>query len=210
MPRKLWVTGACLVLLLGVAACGAQSLSANPGDAHAGTPEPTITPWPTYTPKPLPPTPTNVPAGWQVYAAAGTHFSIAYPAGQWSVSIAVQGNSTPNHPSTNYIFTSTDPTAVDGTGVRIEMVINETDGESAGTIQQICQTNSHTTPLANLPMRYSASITQGRDRVWVFVTDRSTTYGLQVADATASADIQAQDDQILATFRPEYTTPGCA
>lgn len=212
MLRRIQAAGLSAAVLLALAACGAQSLSANAGDAPTNTPEPTITPWPTPTPKPLPPTPTNVPAGWQVYAVADAHFSIAYPGSMlFAVRQNVQSSSTPSQRDVIYEFTSANTSEVDGTGMPIEMQIGEGDGMSPDVVQRICSETTVIAPLAGLPMRQSPAQppSGNRFRSWTFVTDRGTVYGLTLRDATASADIQAQDDQILATFRPQFTTPGC-
>lgn len=144
------------------------------------------------------PTPTNVPAGWQVYV--GPHFSIAYPAG-WSVSPNPQGDNSPSHPHVVYGLTMPD-------GVSL-VSIGETDNVDPATIQSdFCGPQGSRVTLAGLPMRYQVD-NSGVNRGWEFGTTQGTVYELATTDGNKSADIQAQDQAILATFRPEYTTPAC-
>jgi len=141
-----------------------------------------------------------VPAGWQVYS--GPHFTIAYLAGG-SVTSSVQANSTAQRPNVVYGITAQGKYAV---------TVNEQDNWDDATIQNdFCRnpTNDPTVTLAGLPMRYSTGA-GGAGRSWLFITDKGTVYGLGTDDGYAGKDVQAQDNAILATFRAEYTTPGCA
>ncbi len=60
------------------------------------------------------------------------------------------------------------------------------------------------TTLAGLPMWYLRDVLV---RWWVFVNAQQTAYTLRAFDGDASAATQAQDDAILATFRPDNATP---
>jgi hypothetical protein len=177
---------ALLLAVCVLAACGLSTTS----DAGAG-----ITP--TATPA-GPPTPTNVPAGWQVYS--GPHFAMAHPA-DWGVGTFVQGGSTPQQPIVNYAF---HPSGGGGPSVV------ESDNIDAATIQNTYCHNTSAEPtvtLAGLSMRYSTSA-QGTVRNWVFIADKGTVYQL-LAPTNEGKDAQALDDAVLATFRAQYTTPGC-
>lgn len=86
----------------------------------------------------------------------------------------------------------------------------EDSGLDEATLQNdFCPNPSHepTVTLAGLPMRYS--VVEGVHRSWQFITTTGTSYQLSTNDGLASADVQAQDDAVLATFRSEVTTPGC-
>lgn len=87
--------------------------------------------------------------------------------------------------------------------------IGETDNIDAATIQSdFCAGQATIVTLAGLPMRYQVN-SGGVNRSWEFVTSQGTVYGLTTTDGNQSADVQAQDQAILATFLPEYTTPAC-
>jgi hypothetical protein len=66
------------------------------------------------------------------------------------------------------------------------------------------------TTLAGLPMNYQlVAYPQGAGvvRWWWFLNAQRTAYQLRASDGDASAATQAQDDAILATFRPDNATP---
>ena len=87
--------------------------------------------------------------------------------------------------------------------------IGETDNVDPATIQSdFCGPQGSRVTLAGLPMRYQVD-NSGVNRGWEFGTTQGTVYELATTDGNKSADIQAQDQAILATFRPEYTTPAC-
>ncbi len=195
----------CLRLICAVifASCVVAGCSSGPSVAKA---TPTVTSTSTTLPSPVPttipagsaPTPTDVPAGWQVYV--GPHFSVAYPAG-WTVSPNPQGDNSPSHPNVVYALAMPD-----GTG---HVSIGETDNVDAATIQSdFCAGQATIVTLAGLPMRYQVN-SGGVNRSWEFVTTQGTVYGLTTTDGNQSASSQAQDQAILATFTPEYTTPAC-
>jgi hypothetical protein len=191
-----WSALELAVLLLGVllAGCGGTATSS-----------------PTATEKPLPvgtPSPTLVPrpSSWPVYH--GAHFTLAYPSG-WTSEATPQGNSTPSSPDVVYSFVSPDRTTA--------VQVNESDGLDVATVQQICasQARDALVMFAGLPMRYSPMVAGGRVRQWTYVTDRGTVYGLAADDyygtASSSDAIRAQNEAILATFRPDegFGAPGC-
>jgi hypothetical protein len=65
--------------------------------------------------------------------------------------------------------------------------------------------------LAGLPMTYQFGAGEGAFmRVWDFVNAAGTHFTLDAEDAQGAAAVQAQDDSILATFRPDNAIPwGC-
>lgn len=58
-------------------------------------------------------------------------------------------------------------------------------------------------------MKYSTA-ENGTYRVWVFVNSAGTEYFLSATDGFRSPSAQAEDNAVLATFRPDDATPGCA
>lgn len=198
MNRRLLTTALVVLVACSLFGC-------SPGPSVAKT-VPTATSTATMPPSPMAtaipagsaPTPTNVPTGWQVYV--GPHFSIAYPAG-WSVSPNPQADNSPSHPNVVYALAMPDGTS--------HVSIGETDNVDAATIQSdFCGSQGSRVTLAGLPMRYQVD-SSGVNRSWEFVTTLGTVYGLTTIDGNKGADIQQQDQAILATFRPEYTTPAC-
>lgn len=190
MDRRLLALGlVTLALAVSVlAACGISSADTRP----AATPIPTSTLGP--------PTPTNVPAGWHVYS--GQHFTIAVPA-DWGVktyplSVTQQGH------DVTYSFSPS-------TTAHLGVDVMEDSGLDEATLQHdFCPNPAHepTVALAGLPMRYS--VIEGVHRSWQFITNTGTSYQLSINDGLAGKDVQAHDDAVLATFRSEDTTPGCA
>jgi hypothetical protein len=62
--------------------------------------------------------------------------------------------------------------------------------------------------LAGLPMAYESGVGEGAFmRVWDFVNAQGTHFTLDAEDAHGAAAVQAQDDRILATFRPDNAIP---
>lgn len=175
-------------LILGLAAgCGMTTT-----DSPAAT-QPTATTAPTSIPTPGPPTPTNVPAGWQVYS--GTHFTIAYPSG-WTTTVS---------PAQTGLMGGgivlTDP-ATSG-----QVTVSETWGYSQSQLQAMCQLQGAAVTLAGLSMKYSVG--EGVHRNWLFIDSHGTAYTLDAMDANQSQSVQQQHDNILATFRPDDASPGC-
>jgi hypothetical protein len=198
-------TCSAAVALLALLAAGCSSGADTPGQIHA--PTATMTMPPVSTPSPTQsPTPVPRPIGWQVYH--GAHFTLAYPPA-WTVEATPQGDSTPSSPNVVYSFVSPDRTAA--------VQVQELDGLDDATVQHICagQSRNALVTFAGLPMRYDATVAAGRVRDWAFVTDRGTAYTLAADDyfgtATSSNAIKAQNEAMLATFRPDegYGTSGC-
>jgi hypothetical protein len=57
-------------------------------------------------------------------------------------------------------------------------------------------------------MAYQFGVGEGAFmRSWAFVNAHLTLYTLDAADAQGTAAVQAQDDSVLATFRPDNAEP---
>ncbi len=194
MPRPslrsiFWLPG--VLALLSLAAC---TPSAPTSALTSATP--TWTPYPIYTATPtatlIPAaTPTNVPAGWSVLDVHD--FSIAFPQG-------TQHDYFPQPDSSlGYVIQP-----------GVKLIIQE--NQVAAVIKEAyCSPNTpnlHPVTFAGLPMIYGLVGEEGGNkRDWMFVDAQGTSYELIANDTTASSDLQAQDDAILATFRPADTTP---
>jgi hypothetical protein len=61
--------------------------------------------------------------------------------------------------------------------------------------------------LAGLPMTYAVSGEGLAMRSWGFANAQRTVFALDASDAQSSGAFQAEDDAILATFRPDNATP---
>jgi hypothetical protein len=61
--------------------------------------------------------------------------------------------------------------------------------------------------LAGLPMAYELAGQGLFMRTWTFVNSQRTQYRLDALDEQGTAAVQAQDVSILATFRPDNSTP---
>jgi hypothetical protein len=195
--RPFTLTATLVVMLLfALTACSG-------GDTTTGIPNGTASVAPTWTPAQAPTatmipagsaaTPTNVPAGWQVFAAP--HLSIAYPP-DWIVQIAPQQGG-----GTTYEFQS------QVGSYRVQ--VSESDNVDSATAAAICSSGDQVVTFAGLPMRYSVG-NGGRTLLWEFLASNSTDYQLQTADASSDPGVQAEDKSILSTFRAQYTTPGCS
>jgi len=145
-------------------------------------------------------TPTNVPAGWSVLADPA--FSIAYPP-QWSV----------RNPSTNTgaaIYLLTPPTP-DNQGVEV-VLYQASQSSVSADFAPYClpgsQGDVQRVSLAGLQMSYiPVSGEGGFMRSWTFVNAQRTMYTLNALDIQGTSTAQAQDDRILATFRPDNAAP---
>jgi hypothetical protein len=117
------------------------------------------------------------------------------------VSTSAQATSTSARPNVAYGFVSSD---------RKQMVsVNEQDGWDAATIQRgFCRQQGTPVQLAGLTWRYITA-ENGVLQAWLFVSDRGTIYGMGAQDGTQPQSVQQQDAAVMATFRAEYTTPGC-
>jgi hypothetical protein len=56
-------------------------------------------------------------------------------------------------------------------------------------------------------MTYGISGEGQSDRTWGFINAQRTIFALDAGDAQSSHAIQAQNDAVLATFRPDDPTP---
>jgi hypothetical protein len=188
MHRLLWST-LCVFMLGTVTGCALA-----PGASTSATSTPTFTPPPSATVVPGPPTPTNVPSGWQVYS--GQHFTIAYPPA-WTMP--------PSQPETGLSgggITFFNPAPASG-----QVSLVEEWGYSKSDLQAICQLSGTKVSLAGLSMNYTVG--EGVHRNWLFIDSQGVTFVLDALDALRSSPIQQLDNSILATFRPDDTSSGC-
>lgn len=181
---------ALLCVLVCLASCA-------PAAIGSASPTATTPPAPSATPTliMLAPTPTNAPPEWKVLAT--THFSLAYPP-DWTV------GSSENH-QYYVIWASAKHAAV------------SVFARPWGDTTSYCLTESsgaRRTTFANLPMTFQLTGPSNTERVWQFVNAQQTRYVLSAplyllsdGDMAASAAAQAQDEAILATFRPDNATP---
>jgi hypothetical protein len=163
------------------------------------TTRPTLTPTPTATLVPAP-TPANVPAGWTVLDTP--HFSLAYPAG-WSVRM-------PDTNTGGTIYFLAPPSPHDQ-GVTV-MVYPGPPSVGSGGMAPFCvgpgRGGVGRVTLAGLPMAYQFGVGEGAStRVWDFVNTQGTHFTLDAEDAQGAAAVQAQDNSIVATFRPDNAIP---
>jgi hypothetical protein len=183
MPR--FPTRPALVLLgvlalLCLAACA-------PMAAVRVSPTATTLPAPTATPTTvLAPMPTTVPAGWKVLAT--THFSLAYPP-DWTP----EGGE-----PMSTIWAPAKHSAGQVLALPRGDVTHYCRPESSGARPMTC---------ATLPMTFQLTGRGNTVRVWEFANAQQTRYQLSAGDMTAPAAVQAQDEVILATFRPDNATP---
>lgn len=192
MIRRFTILLLSAIFLLVIGGCGttaAQTRTASPTPTS-----PVVASTPTTTPVPGPPTPTNVPAGWRVYS--GTHLTIAYPA-DWTftTSQAQQGLM-----GGGAIFSSSQHTGL--------ITVVETYGYSQSQLQSICHLDGTPKTLAGIQMKYVLG--EGVHRTWSFVNSKGVEFTLDAFDANQSQDVQALDDNILATFRPDDASLGCS
>jgi hypothetical protein len=162
----------------------------------SATSTPVVYAAPTASAVPGPPTPTDVPAGWQFYS--GQHFVITYPPA-WTTA------------------TSPSQTGLSGGGVILtnpamspatsQISVVEEWGYSSSQLQAICQLQGTTVSLAGLPMNYTVG--EGVHRNWLFVDSQGVTFTLDALDAAQSSQVQQLDNSILATFQPDDPSSGC-
>jgi hypothetical protein len=148
------------------------------------------------------PTPTNLPAGWAVLVAP--HFSLGYPPG-WTPQTDPQ-------PDGSVLYTITPPSALaPPVIVTVQANVSASDVEGSHCVPANgANGDPHSTTLAGLPMVYTLSGEGQLDRLWGFANAQRTVFGLSAGDAQSGSAVQAQDDTIFATFRPDDATPwGC-
>ncbi|HZC76450.1 MAG TPA: hypothetical protein VE258_01795 [Ktedonobacterales bacterium] len=145
--------------------------------------------------------PARVPAGWKVLATP--HFRLAYPP-DWAPESPSRLATPPADPWQFHIDAPAHQLAL-----RVDVVTN-------ANVSDFCPVGAPTTrqfqptTLAGLPMKYLLVAYPnggGLVRWWVFANAQHTSYKLRAFDGEASAATQAQDDAILATFRPDNATP---
>ncbi len=175
-----------LAALLCLAAC-APTATVSVG------PTATTRPAPTATPSVAPaPTPTNVPAGWKVLDTP--HLSLAYPS-VWTTQTTAD-----NAGNVRYFLS---PPAPQPTRVT---VLVQPQGDVSPYCLSATSGAQHTT-FAGLPMTFLLMDNNNTLRSWLFANRQRTLYSLQADDVQADATTQAEDEAILATFRPDNATP---
>jgi hypothetical protein len=190
--RLLW-SAVCVLILAIATGCSVMSTGSTPA---ISTPTMTIYAPPTATVAPAPPTPTDVPAGWQFFS--GQHFVITYPPA-WTTSLlpSQTGLSGGGVILTN---PATGPAAS-------QVSVVEEWGYSSSQLQAICQLQGTTVNLAGLPMNYTVG--EGVHRSWLFVDNQGVTFSLDALDAARPSQVQQLDNSILATFQLDDSTSGC-
>ena len=173
---------ALLCALLYLTACTSPAVGSVSPTATA-----TVPPAPTATPIPVASTPTNVPAGWKVLVT--TYFSLAYPP-DWTMQIL----SGPRY----FISPPSQQSQL--------IVVATPQGDVSPYCYSATSGARHTT-LAGLPMTYLLTGEGDTLRTWLFANTQRTFYSLQAQDTQAPASLQAQDEAILATFRPDNAGP---
>lgn len=176
--------------LLGLAGCAPMATASVSPTATATTP-PLLTTSPTLASAP---TPTNVPAGWSVMDTP--HFSIAYP----------QGWTPDNYPQQDgsVLYTIEPPNSQQPP---VDVTAQE-HAPGAGAFYCAPSNGFQRATLAGAPMIYGLVGEEGgAKRQWDFVDAQGTGFILVADDTQSGSAIQAQDDAILATFRPDNATP---
>lgn len=181
------------LILVCLAACA-------PTASVSVSPTATTPPAPTTTPTLAPaPTPTNVPSGWLVLA--GEHFSLAYPPG-WTPQTAPQQDG-------SVLYTIAPPDAQTAP-VRVMVQANVPSSTISSPYCMPASSDIQRTTLAGLAMTFMLSGEGQLDRTWAFANAQRTVFVLAVGDAQSGDAARAQSDAILATFRPDDSTPwGC-
>ena len=144
----------------------------------------------------------RVPAGWKVLATA--HFSLAYPPDWTTFSEFDAAQEDAVHITGYYIATPAQHAQL------AVSALEKTDVSGSCRAPNPQTQSFQPTTLAGLPMGYLLVPYPnggGIVRWWVFLNAQQTAYTLRAFDGGASAATQAQDDAILATFRPDNATP---
>lgn len=173
---------ALLCLILCLAACAPTPLGSVSPTATASVPPATATP--TLT---LAPTPANVPAGWKALMTA--YFTLGYPS-DWTVEV----------PSgLRYILAPPSK--------ETQLIVVPTPQGDVSPYCPSATSGAKLTTFASLPMTYQLTGEGNTLRSWTFANTQHTVFTLDAQDTQASASLQAQDEAILATFRPDNATP---
>lgn len=173
---------ALLCLLLCLTACAPTAIGGVSPTATVSVPP---TPMATSTPA-WAPTASNIPAGWKVVVE--TYFSLAYPS-DWTLQEA-SGQRYFIYPPSEHS----------------EVIVVATVGDVSPYCLSATSGAQHTT-FAGLPMTYLLTGEGNALRTWLFANKQRTLYSLQAEDTQASASLQAQDEAIFATFRPDNADP---
>jgi hypothetical protein len=130
----------------------------------------------------------------------GPHFTIAYPP-DWTAQVAARAPT----PTTSSQAVSVFGFGAHNSGQQL-IYVQETINPSASTVQDVCAIAS-VARVGDVTMKYS--VTTLGVRQFSLNTGHSLVYQLSAPDVVASADVRAQDDLVLGTFQPLYTTSGC-
>lgn len=176
--------------LLCLAACAPSArVSLAPTATTPATPTATATLAPA-------PTPTNVPAGWAVLDT--TRFSLAYPS-DWTPQTIPQSDGS--------VLYNIAPPSQQDPSVRVSVQERVPSPNIGSPYCMPASSDIQHTTLVGLPMTYMLSGEGQLDRTWVFANAQRTVYVLDAGDAQSDSATQAQDDAILATFRPDNADP---
>jgi hypothetical protein len=190
MPRLLTQLPLALLGMLALLCLAACTPTARPATVGRAPTVPTVPP-------------ACVPAGWKVLATP--HFRLAYPP-DWTTFSEFDAAQEAATPITGYSIATPER---HGHAQLYVSALQRVD------VSDFCRApNPQTQPpqattLAGLPMRYLLVPYPnggGVVRMWGFLNAQKTAYTLRASDGDASAATQAQDDAILATFRPDNTT----
>ena len=88
------------------------------------------------------------------------------------------------------------------------VTVIEESGFDQSQLQAMCQLSGETKTLAGIQMRYVLG--GGDHRNWSFVNGKGVQFVLDALDGFRPQAAQAMDDSVLATFRPDDATSGCA
>lgn len=187
MPRFLTRPALALLGVLALLSLAACTSTARPAAVECHAPllcAPTVPPAP-------------VPAGWKVLATP--HFRIAYPPDWTTFPMGGAGQEDAVH--TGYYIATPDP------GGHVQLSVSALANVDVSAFCPVATPDTlppQQTTLAGLPMRYQLIESV---RWWWFLNAQRTAYTLRASDFDAGAATQAQDDAILATFRPDNGTP---
>jgi hypothetical protein len=143
----------------------------------------------------------RVPAGWKVLAT--THFSLAYPP-DWALPSPSRLEPPPADPTEFYL---------DAPDHQPRLKVDVVPHVAVSAVCPVATPDTQPaqpTTLAGLPMWYRLVIYPnggGAGRLWGFTNAQRTSCARWAFDGDAGAATQAQDEAILATFRPANATP---
>jgi hypothetical protein len=125
------------------------------------------------------------------------HFSLAYPSG-WTPQTNPQQDG-------SIIYLITPPNNQPAVSVLVQDHVP--DATIRASYCGPLPSGVQRTTLAGLTMTYGITGEGQSDRAWGFINAQRTIFALDAGDAQSSRAIQAQDDAVLVTFRPDDPTP---